>query len=155
MPLGGRTVDDSPAGVPIEILLVEDDPGDVLITREAFADHKVSNRLTVCADGADALRFLRREGPYAAAARPDIVLLDLNLPGVDGRAVLAEIHADPGLNDIPVVVLTSSRAEEDFLRSHELRVDTYIAKPVDFVSLMQVVRRIETFYISVRRAATA
>ncbi|MEV0562307.1 response regulator [Dactylosporangium sp. NPDC050588] len=148
-------MDDSPAGVPIEILLVEDDPGDVLITREAFADHKVSNRLTVCADGADALRFLRREGAYAAAPRPDIVLLDLNLPGVDGRAVLAAIHADPALNDIPVVVLTSSRAEEDFLRSHELRVDTYIAKPVDFASLMHVVRRIETFYISVRRNATA
>ncbi|MGI5176957.1 response regulator [Dactylosporangium sp. CA-152071] len=148
-------MDDSPVGVPIEILLVEDDPGDVLITREAFADHKVSNRLTVCADGADALRFLRREGAYATAPRPDIVLLDLNLPGVDGRAVLAAIHADPALNDIPVVVLTSSRAEEDFLRSHELRVDTYIAKPVDFASLMHVVRRIETFYISVRRNATA
>ncbi|GAA1526232.1 response regulator [Dactylosporangium maewongense] len=148
-------MDDSPAGVPIEILLVEDDPGDVLITREAFADHKVSNRLTVCADGADALRFLRREGAYATAPRPDIVLLDLNLPGVDGRAVLAAIHADPALNDIPVVVLTSSRAEEDFLRSHELRVDTYIAKPVDFASLMHVVRRIETFYISVRRNANA
>ncbi|MEV4139812.1 response regulator [Dactylosporangium sp. NPDC049742] len=148
-------MDDSPAGVPIEILLVEDDPGDVLITREAFADHKVSNRLTVCADGADALRFLRREGAYATAPRPDIVLLDLNLPGVDGRTVLAAIHADPALNDIPVVVLTSSRAEEDFLRSHELRVDTYIAKPVDFASLMHVVRRIETFYISVRRNATA
>ncbi|MEU0558874.1 response regulator [Dactylosporangium sp. NPDC006015] len=148
-------MDDSPAGVPIEILLVEDDPGDVLITREALADHKVSNRLTICADGADALRFLRREGAYATAPRPDIVLLDLNLPGVDGRAVLAAIHADPALNDIPVVVLTSSRAEEDFLRSHELRVDTYIAKPVDFASLMHVVRRIETFYISVRRNATA
>ncbi|MFF5231628.1 response regulator [Dactylosporangium sp. NPDC000521] len=144
-------MDDSPAGVPIEILLVEDDPGDVLITREAFADHKVSNRLTVCTDGAAALRFLRREGAYAAAPRPDIVLLDLNLPGVDGRAVLAAIHADPALNDIPVVVLTSSRAEEDFLRSHELRADTYITKPVDFASLMHVVRRIETFYISVRR----
>ncbi|MDG6108433.1 response regulator [Dactylosporangium aurantiacum] len=149
------TVDDAPSGVPIEILLVEDDPGDVLITREAFAEHKVSNRLTVCTDGADALRFLRREGAYVGAARPDIVLLDLNLPGIDGRAVLAAIHADPALNDIPVVVLTSSRTEQDYLRSRELRVDTYITKPVDFDSLMHVVRRIETFFISVRRAATA
>jgi CheY-like chemotaxis protein len=149
------TAQDPPPGVPIEILLVEDDPGDVLITREAFADHKVSNRLSVCTDGAEALRFLRREGEHARAPRPDIVLLDLNLPGVDGRVVLEVIHADPGLNDIPVVVLTSSRAEEDFLRSHELRVDTYIAKPVDFASLMHVVRRIETFFISVRRSATA
>lgn len=150
-----HTVDDAPAGVPIEILLVEDDPGDVLITREAFADHKVSNRLTVCTDGVDALRFLRREGVHAAAARPDIILLDLNLPGVDGRAVLAAIHADPELNDIPVVVLTGSTTEEDFLRSHALRVDSYISKPVDFASLMHVVRRIETFYVSVRRSATA
>ncbi len=149
------TVDGGPHGVPIEILLVEDDPGDVLITREAFAEHKVSNRLTVCTDGAEALRFLRREGEHAGATRPDIVLLDLNLPGVDGRAVLEVIHADPALNDIPVVVLTSSVAEEDFLRSHELRVDSYIAKPVDFASLMHVVRRIETFYVSVRRAVTA
>ncbi|WP_327003992.1 response regulator [Dactylosporangium sp. NBC_01737] len=149
------TVDDAPPGVPIEILLVEDDPGDVLITREAFAEHKVSNRLSVCTDGAEALRFLRRQGVHAGAPRPDIVLLDLNLPGVDGRVVLEVIHADPELNSIPVVVLTSSRAEEDFLRSHELRVDTYIAKPVDFASLMHVVRRIETFFISVRRSTPA
>ncbi|MEV6930513.1 response regulator [Dactylosporangium sp. NPDC051485] len=140
--------------VPIEILLVEDDPGDVLITREAFADHKVRNRLTVCSDGAEALRLLRREGRYAAAARPDIILLDLNLPGVDGRTVLAEVRADPDLSRIPVVVLTASSAEEDYLRSHELMVDTYIAKPVDFAGLMHVVRRIEAFHISVRRVAT-
>ncbi|GAA2379487.1 response regulator [Dactylosporangium salmoneum] len=140
--------------VPIEILLVEDDPGDVLITREAFADHKLSNRLTVCSDGADALRLLRREGPYAAAPRPDIILLDLNLPGVDGRTVLAEVRADPDLSRIPVVVLTASTAEEDYLRSHRLMVDTYIAKPVDFAGLMHVVRRIEAFHVSVRRAAT-
>ena len=138
--------------VPIEILLVEDDPGDVLITREAFADHKLGNRLTVCTDGADALRLLRREGRYAAAPRPDIILLDLNLPGVDGREVLAAVRADPDLSRIPVVVLTSSRTEEDFLRSHQLRVDTYIAKPVDFAGLMQVVRRIEAFHICVQRA---
>ena len=144
---------DEPA-IAIEILLVEDDPGDVLITREAFAEHKVRNRLTVCTDGAEALRRLRREGTHSAAPRPDIILLDLNLPGVDGRAVLEVIHADPTLNDIPVVVLTSSRAEEDFLRSHELRVDTYIAKPVDFAGLMHVVRRIEAFHISVERTVS-
>jgi CheY-like chemotaxis protein len=137
--------------VPIEILLVEDDPGDVLITREAFADNKVRNRLTVCTDGADALRMLRRQGAHAGASRPDIVLLDLNLPGIDGRTVLKVIHDDPELSRIPVVVLTSSASEEDFLRSVELRVDTFIRKPVDFDSLVHVVRRIETFYISVQR----
>jgi CheY-like chemotaxis protein len=142
----------SDSAVPIEILLVEDDPGDVLITREAFAEHKVRNRLTVCYDGADALRLLRREGRYAAASRPDIILLDLNLPGVDGRAVLRAVHADPELGRIPVVVLTSSTAEEDFLRSSELQADTYIRKPVDFAGLMHVVRRIEAFHISVERA---
>jgi CheY-like chemotaxis protein len=144
----------SEQAVPIEILLVEDDPGDVLITREAFAEHRVRNRLTVCADGADALRLLRRVGRYAAAPRPDIILLDLNLPGVDGRTVLEVVHADPDLSRIPVVVLTSSTAEEDFLRSHQLRVDTYISKPVDFAGLMHVVRRIEAFHISVERALT-
>jgi CheY-like chemotaxis protein len=141
--------------VPIEILLVEDDPGDVLITREAFAENKLRNRLTVCTDGAEALRFLRRVGEHTGAPRPDMILLDLNLPGVDGRAVLRSVHADPGLSRIPVVVLTSSTAEEDFLRSHELLVDDYIAKPVDFAGLMNVVRRIETFQISVQRAAPA
>jgi CheY-like chemotaxis protein len=142
----------SSRAVPIEILLVEDDPGDVLITREAFAENKLRNRLTVCTDGAEALRLLRREAEHAAAPRPDIILLDLNLPGVDGRAVLEAVHADPDLSRIPVVVLTSSTAEEDFLRSHELRVDTYIAKPVDFAGLMHVVRRIDAFHISVERA---
>ncbi|HTJ35666.1 MAG TPA: response regulator [Dactylosporangium sp.] len=142
----------SDPAVPIEILLVEDDPGDVLITREAFAEHKVRNRLTVCADGAEALRLLRRVGRHAAAPRPDIILLDLNLPGVDGRTVLEAVHADPDLSRIPVVVLTSSTAEEDFLRSSELQVDTYIAKPVDFAGLMHVVRRIEAFHISVQRS---
>jgi CheY-like chemotaxis protein len=142
----------SEPAVAIEILLVEDDPGDVLITREAFADHKLRNRLTVCYDGVDALRLLRRQGRYAAAPRPDIILLDLNLPGLDGRAVLEAVHADPELNRIPVVILTSSTAEEDFLRSNRLRVDTYIRKPVDFAGLMQVVRRIAVFHISVRRS---
>jgi CheY-like chemotaxis protein len=142
----------SSRAVPIEILLIEDDPGDVLITREAFAENKLRNRLTVCTDGAEALRLLRRDAEHAAAPRPDIILLDLNLPGIDGRAVLEAVHADPDLRRIPVVVLTSSTAEEDFLRSHELRVDTYIAKPVDFAGLMHVVQRIDAFHISVERA---
>jgi CheY-like chemotaxis protein len=142
----------SSRAVPIEILLVEDDPGDVLITREAFADNKLRNRLTVCTDGAEALRLLRRKGEHAGAPRPDIILLDLNLPGIDGRTVLEAVHADPDLSRIPVVVLTSSTAEEDFLRSNALRVDTYIAKPVDFAGLMHVVRRIDAFHISVERA---
>ncbi|GAA3285129.1 response regulator [Dactylosporangium vinaceum] len=141
--------------VPIEILLIEDDPGDVLITRDAFDENKLRNRLTVCTDGAEALRFLRRTAADPTATRPDIILLDLNLPGIDGRTVLKVIHADPALNRIPVVVLTSSTAEEDFLRSHALQVDDYIAKPVDFAGLMHVVRRIEAFHICVERTATA
>ncbi|MFI5910105.1 response regulator [Dactylosporangium sp. NPDC051541] len=141
----------SARAVPIEILLVEDDPGDVLITREAFAENKLRNRLTVCTDGAEALRLLRRTGEHTTAARPDIILLDLNLPGVDGRVVLETIHADPDLRRIPVVVLTSSTVEEDFLRSHALQVDDYIPKPVDFAGLMHVVSRIEAFQISVER----
>ena len=104
--------------VPIEVLLVEDDPGDVLMTQEAFDEHKVGNRLTVVSDGVEALAYLRREGKYADAARPDLVLLDLNLPRRDGREVLAEIKNDPDLLDIPVVVLTTSQADEDILRSY-------------------------------------
>jgi CheY-like chemotaxis protein len=139
--------------VPIEILLIEDDPGDVVITREAFVEHKLWNRLTVLSDGAEAIAYLRGQGRYVDAARPDVILLDLNLPGVDGRSVLEVIHADPVLNMIPVVVLTTSRAEEDYLRSHHLQVDSYVTKPVDFDRLVEVVRRIETFFISVVRVA--
>jgi len=140
-------------GVPVEILLIEDDPGDVLITREAFAEHKLRNRLTVLTDGAQAIEYLRREGRYVDAGRPDVILLDLNLPGIDGRAVLEVLQADPVLCRIPVVVLTASTAEEDFLRSARLRVDTYIGKPVDFARLVEVVRYIETFFISVVKVA--
>src|SRR3954447_6674442 len=104
-------------GTPIEVLLVEDDPGDVLMTREAFEEHKVNNRLTVVSDGAEALSYLRQEGEYADAVRPDLILLDLNLPRRDGREVLAEIKADEELRRIPVVVLTTSAADEDILRS--------------------------------------
>ena len=107
-------------GTPIEVLLVEDDPGDVLMTREAFEEHKVRNRLTVVSDGAEALSYLRREGEYADAVRPDLILLDLNLPRRDGREVLAEVKKDDELCRIPVVVLTTSQADEDILRSYQL-----------------------------------
>src|SRR6476661_9842436 len=119
-------------GTPIEVLLVEDDPGDVLMTQEAFEEHKVRNRLTVVSDGAEALAYLRREGEYADAIRPDLILLDLNLPRRDGREVLEEIKSDERLHQIPVVVLTTSQSEEDVLRSYQLHANAYVTKPVDF-----------------------
>jgi CheY-like chemotaxis protein len=134
---------------PIEVLLVEDDPGDVLMTQEAFAEHKVGNRLHVVSDGDEALAYLRQEGPYADAVRPDLVLLDLNLPRRDGREVLAEIKADESLRHIPVVVLTTSAADEDILRSYELHANAYVTKPVDFEQFISVVRRIDDFFVSV------
>ena len=135
----------------IEVLLVEDDPGDVLMTQEAFADHKVANNLTVVTDGEMAMSFLRREGEYADAARPDLVLLDLNLPRMDGREVLAALKADPALRSIPVVVLTTSEAEEDILRSYDLHANAYVTKPVDFERFISVVRKIDDFFVSVVR----
>ena len=138
-----------PIGEPIEILLVEDDPEDVTFTREAFADYKVGNRMAVVPDGARALAYLRAEGPYLDRPRPDLILLDLNLPGLDGRDVLAAISADPDLSRIPVVVLTSSPAEEDLLRSQRLGVDAYLRKPVDFAGLVLLVRHIEAFHLRV------
>lgn len=137
------------SAAPIEVLLVEDDPGDVLMTREAFAEHKVGNRLTVVSDGAEALAYLRREGEFAHAPRPDLILLDLNLPRRDGREVLAEIKKDESLQQIPVVVLTTSQAEEDILRSYQLHANAYVAKPVDFEAFIQVVRQIDQFFVSV------
>jgi CheY-like chemotaxis protein len=134
---------------PIEVLLVEDDPGDVLMTREAFADHMVGNRLTVVSDGAEALAYLHREGEFADAPRPDLILLDLNLPRRDGREVLADIKADEELQQIPVVVLTTSQAEEDVLRSYQLHANAYVAKPVDFEAFINVVRQIAQFFVSV------
>jgi CheY-like chemotaxis protein len=139
--------DDQPEA--IEVLLVEDDPGDVLMTREAFAQHKVRNTLHVVSDGVEALSFLRQEGKYAEAPRPDLVLLDLNLPRKDGREVLAEIKADPQLRRTPVVVLTTSEAEEDVLRSYDLHANAYVAKPVDFDRFIDVVRRIDSFFVTV------
>jgi CheY-like chemotaxis protein len=134
---------------PIEVLLVEDDPGDVLMTQEAFQEHKVRNRLTVVSDGAEALSYLRREGPYADAVRPDLILLDLNLPRRDGREVLAEIKKDDDLGRIPVVVLTTSAADEDILRSYQLHANAYVTKPVDFERFISVVRQIDDFFVSV------
>jgi CheY-like chemotaxis protein len=136
---------------PIEVLLVEDDPGDELMTREAFEENKVRNNLHVARDGEEALDFLNRRGEYADAPRPDLVLLDLNLPKFDGRQVLAEIKADEDLRTIPVVVLTTSGAEEDILRSYQLHANAYVTKPVDFSRFIQVVRQIDDFFVSVVR----
>jgi CheY-like chemotaxis protein len=134
---------------PIEVLLVEDDPGDVLLIREAFDDNKVANRLHVVADGVEALEFMRQSGEHAEAPRPDLVLLDLNLPRKDGREVLAEVKNDDELRSIPVVVLTTSQAEEDVLRSYDLHANAYVTKPVDFDRFIGVVRQIDQFFVSV------
>ena len=135
----------------IEVLLVEDDPGDVLMTREAFEVHKVTNHLHVVQDGVDAMAFLRQEGDYTDAPRPDLVLLDLNLPRMDGREVLQAIKSDAALANIPVVVLTTSEAEEDVLRSYQLHANAYVTKPVDFQRFIDVVRQIDDFFVSVVR----
>ena len=137
------------SGTPIEVLLVEDDPGDVLMTQEAFEEHKVGNRLTVVSDGDEALAYLRREGQYAHATRPDLILLDLNLPRRDGREVLEEIKNHSELRRIPVVVLTTSQADEDILRSYQLHANAYVTKPVDFERFIAVVRQIDEFFVSV------
>ena len=137
------------SGTPIEVLLVEDDPGDVLMTQEAFEEHKVRNRLTVGSDGAEALSYLRREGEYADAVRPDLILLDLNLPRRDGREVLAEVKRDEELGQIPIVVLTTSAADEDILKSYQLHANAYVTKPVDFEQFISVIRQIDEFFVSV------
>jgi CheY-like chemotaxis protein len=134
---------------PIEVLLVEDDPGDVLMTKEAFEEHKLRNRLSVVSDGAAALAYLRREGEYADMPTPDLILLDLNLPRMDGREVLQEIKKDEQLCRIPVVVLTTSQADEDILRSYQLHANAYVTKPVDFDRFIAVVRQIDEFFVSV------
>ena len=139
----------SPKAVPVEILLVEDDPGDVLITREAIESSKVANRLNVVSNGEEALQFLRREEPFAEAPRPGLLLLDLNLPRLDGREVLARMKADPDLRRIPVVVLTTSSSDEDIVRSYDLHANAYVTKPVDFDQFMSVVRQIDQFFVSI------
>jgi CheY-like chemotaxis protein len=136
-------------GTPIEVLLVEDDPGDVLMTQEAFGEYKVRNKLTVVSDGSEALSYLRREGAYENAVRPDLILLDLNLPRRDGREVLAEIKKDDELCRIPVVVLTTSAADEYFLGSYQLHANAYVTKPVDFDRFISVIRQIDDFFVSV------
>ncbi|QIX53952.1 response regulator [Rhodococcus sp. DMU1] len=136
---------------PIVVLLVEDDAEDELMTREAFDDHKLTNTLHVVRDGEQALHFLYRRGRYAEAPRPDLILLDLNLPRYDGREVLEQIKADPDLSAIPVVVLTSSTGEEDLLRSYRLHANAYITKPVDFAQFADVIRRIDNFFLHVVR----
>ena len=133
----------------IHVLLVEDDPGDVLMTQEAFEHHKLRNQLHVVSDGVEALAYLRREGEFADAPRPGLVLLDLNLPRKDGREVLEEVKNDPSLRSIPIVVLTTSQAEEDILRSYDLHANAYVAKPVDFERFIEVIRQIDDFFVSV------
>ncbi|MFD9940855.1 response regulator [Nonomuraea sp. NPDC059023] len=135
--------------IPIEVLLVEDDQGDILLTREAFELNKVKNRLHVVNDGEQALAFLRREEGYADAPRPDLVLLDLNLPRMDGMEVLQEVKADAALRSIPVVILTTSEAEEDIIRSYQLHANAYVTKPVDFDQFIRVVRQIDNFFVTV------
>jgi two-component system, chemotaxis family, response regulator Rcp1 len=133
----------------IQLLLVEDNPGDVRLTKEALKEGKMLNRVTVVGDGEEALSFLRRQGKYADAGQPDLILLDLNLPKKDGRQVLAEIKADPGLKRIPVVVLTTSSAEEDILKTYDLHANCYVTKPVDLEQFMRVVKSIEDFWVTV------
>ena len=134
---------------PIEILMVEDNHADVVLTTEAFEEAKIGNHLTVVEDGVAAMDYLHRRGPYREAARPDLILLDLNLPRKDGREVLAEIKADPGLAAIPVVVLTASSLDEDIMSSYEHHANCYISKPVDLEGLLKVVGLIEDFWLTV------
>ncbi|GAA2922157.1 response regulator [Streptomyces enissocaesilis] len=141
----------TPQPEPVEVLLVEDDAGDELMTREAFEDNKIGNTLHVVRDGLEALDFLYRRGEYADAPRPDLILLDLNLPKYDGRQVLEQIKSDPDLSHIPVVVLTTSSAEEDILRSYKLHANAYVTKPVDLDQFMLAIRQIDDFFVTVVR----
>ena len=139
----------TPAGRPIEVLLIEDDPGDVLITREAFEHHKIHNTLRVARDGQEGLDYLYQRGSHEGAPRPDLILLDLNLPKYDGHQLLEKIKSDPDLCLIPVVVLTTSAAEEDILRSYQLHANAYVTKPVGFEQFMNVIRQIDEFFVQV------
>ena len=136
-------------GRSIVILLVEDNPGDARLTIEGMREAKVRNKIHVVEDGIEAMAFLRRSGPYSEAPRPDLILLDLNLPKKNGRAVLAEIKSDPNLRRIPVVVLTTSRAEEDVLHAYDLHANAYVTKPVDLAQFMKIVAVIDEFWVSV------
>lgn len=136
-------------GRPVEVLLVEDNPGDVRLMVEALKDAKVNNNLHVAKNGEEAMAFLRKEGGYAGVQAPDLIMLDLNLPKKDGREVLQEIKEDPDLNHIPVVVITTSSAEEDILKSYKLHANCYITKPVNFEQFIKVVHSIEEFWLTV------
>lgn len=146
---------DGQAWSQIEILLVEDNPGDVRLVSESLKEYKICNRLSTARDGEEALEFLRRKGRFADAPRPDVILLDLNLPRKDGREVLQEIKSDPDLRRIPVVVLTSSRDEEDVLKSYDVNANCYITKPVDLDQFVRVVQSIEHFWFSMVRLPKA
>ncbi len=135
----------------IDVLLVEDDEGDVLMTKEAFEYHKIRNKLHVVTDGEQALQFVRREGQYADAPRPGLILLDVNLPRVSGLEVLAELKKDPDLLVIPVVILTTSQADEDILRSYQLHANAYVSKPVDFDHFIAAIRQIDDFFMALVR----
>jgi CheY-like chemotaxis protein len=136
-------------GRPVEILLVEDNEGDIGLVEEVFQEGRINNNLSVAEDGEEAMMFLRNEGQFAKATRPDLILLDLNLPGMDGREVLKEVKEDDDLKKIPVVVLTTSKAEEDILKSYDLHANSYITKPVDFNQFMNVIKSIESFWLEV------
>ncbi|MDP3744024.1 MAG: response regulator [Methylotenera sp.] len=133
----------------VEFLLAEDNPGDVRLTQEALRDSKIRNNLNVVTDGMEAMAFLRRQGKYANAPTPDVVLLDLNLPKMDGREVLAEIKSDPLLKRIPVVIITSSEAEKDILRTYDLHANCYVSKPVDLDQFIKVIQAIENFWLTI------
>ena len=136
---------------PVDVLLVEDDEGDILITREAFEFHKIRNPLHVVTDGEQALQFVRRTGPFTDAPRPGLILLDVNLPRLSGLEVLAELKRDPELLLIPVVILTTSQAEEDILRSYSLHANAYVTKPVDFDNFIAAIRQIDDFFLTLVR----
>ena len=138
---------------PLEILLVEDNPGDVRLTQEVFKEAKILNHLSVVGDGVDAMAFLRRQGGYGDAPRPDLILLDLNLPRKSGREVVAEVKDDPALRSIPIVVLTTSSAEQDVVSAYERHANCYITKPVDLDKFIHIVRSIEQFWLSIVQLA--
>jgi len=139
----------TPHGDPVEILLAEDNPGDAKLTKKAFEQGKILNNLHIVEDGVAALEFLRKDGEYRDKPRPDLVLLDLNMPRKDGWEVLEEIKDEPDLAPIPVIVLTSSEAEEDIVKSYELQANAYLTKPVDFKGFMEIVNGFEEFWLSV------
>ncbi len=139
----------TPAGRPIEVLLIEDDPGDILITREAFEHHKIHNTLSVARDGQEGLDYLYQRGSHKGATRPDLILLDLNLPKYDGHQLLEKIKSDPDLCHIPIVVVSTSAADDDVLRSYRLHANAYVTKPVGFEQFTNVIRQIDDFFVQV------